>query len=390
MKQRRKILVIGMADSIHVARWLKQFVNEDIEFLLFPSRKYRNVNWELDTLCKSKSIARFTLITPLKSNFLQGYLDFSKYELFGKIIKRLSRSNDLMKLVDRNDFTYIHALELQGAGYLLNYIPSILLSKSKIIVTNYGSDIYYFKNLAKDVKLIKKVLTRADFYSAECERDYALAQELGFDGQNLPCIPNAGGFHLNKYRSNFVPPSRRNQIMIKGYGGVFGRADIPIQLIREIADDFPKVNFFIYSLTKDLESIINGFPPNLRQRVKVSHVRSRLEHNRIINEFMKSRIYVGCSESDGVSTSFLESLITGAYPIQTSTSCASEWVSRGAICSIVPLEADRVLQCIRQAMQSNQLVDSAAEENFKISQKYLDYKVIKESALKFYRAQTLS
>jgi glycosyltransferase involved in cell wall biosynthesis len=101
---------------------------------------------------------------------------------------------------------------------------------------------------------------------------------------------------------------------------------------------------------------------------------------------MQSRIYVGCSESDGISTSFLESLITGAYPIQTSTSCASEWVSRGAICSIVPLDIDQVLQSIRQALQSNQLVDRASEENFKIAQRYLNDEVIKEEALKFYRA----
>jgi len=386
MTKRKTVLVIGMADSIHVARWLKQFVDENIDFFLVPSRKYRNINWELDTLFQSKSIARFNVITPLKINFLQGYLDFLKYEILAKIFKRHTRSNNLIKLVKRYNFTHIHVLELQGAGYLLNHVPKILLSKSKIIVTNYGSDIYFYKNSAKDVDLIRKTLSLADFYSAECERDYALAQEFGFKGRNLPCIPNAGGFDLSKYRADFIPPSKRNQIIIKGYGGVFGRADIPIKLIEEIATEFPTVDFLIYSLTKELESIINGFPPNLKQRVKVSKVSSRLKHHRIIHEFMQSRIYVGCSESDGVSTSFLESLITGAYPIQTSTSCASEWVSRGAICSIVPLDADQVLQSIRKALQSNQLVDRASEENFKIAQKYLNYEVIQEDALKFYRA----
>ena len=386
MTKRKTVLVIGMADSIHIARWLKQFVNEDIDFFLVPSRKFRNMNWELDALFQSKSIARYTFIAPLKVNFLQGYLDFLKYELLAKIFKRLARSNNLIKLIRKYNFTYIHAVELQGAGYLLNYVPSILLSESKIIVTNYGSDIYYFRNMTEHVDLIRKTLSLADFYSAECERDYALAQVFGFKGRNLPCIPNAGGFDLSKYRTNFIPPSKRNQIIIKGYGGIFGRADIPIKLIEQIAFEFPEVNFFIYSLTKELESIISGFSPNLKQRVKVYQVRSRLKHNRIINEFMQSRIYVGCSVSDGVSTSFLESLITGAYPIQTSTSCASEWVSRGAICSIVPLDIDQVLQSIRQALQSNQLVDRASEENFKIAQRYLNAEVIKEEALKFYRA----
>jgi len=385
MTKRKTVLVIGMADSIHVARWLRQFVNENIDFFFVPSSKFRNMNWELDALFQSKSIATYTFIAPLKINFLQGYFDFLKYELLAKIFKHLARSNNLIKIVRKYGFTYIHALELQGAGYLLNYVPRILLSKSKIIVTNYGSDIYYFKNKTEHVDLIRKTLSLADFYSAECERDYALAQEFGFKGRNLPCIPNAGGFDLSKYRTNFIPPSKRNQIIIKGYGGVFGRADIPIELIEQIAIEFPKVNFFIYSLTKELESMISRFPLNLKKRVKVSYIRRRLQHNRIINEFMQSKIYVGCSESDGVSTSFLESLITGAYPIQTSTSCASEWVSRGAICSIVPLDTEQVLRSIRQALQSNQLVDSASEENFKIAEKYLSYEVIQEEALKFYR-----
>jgi hypothetical protein len=52
----------------------------------------------------------------------------------------------------------------------------------------------------------------------------------------------------------------------------------------------------------------------------------------------------------------------------------------------VPLDIDQVLQSIRQALQSNQLVDRASEENFKIAQRYLNDEVIKEEALKFYKA----
>ena len=38
--ERRKILIIGMFDSIHLARWLSQFENEKIDFVLFPSKKF--------------------------------------------------------------------------------------------------------------------------------------------------------------------------------------------------------------------------------------------------------------------------------------------------------------------------------------------------------------
>jgi hypothetical protein len=118
MTKRKTVLVIGMADSIHVARWLKQFVNENIDFFLVPSRKFRNMNWELEALFQSKSIARYTFIAPLKVNFLQGYLDFLKHELLAKIFKRLTRSNNLIKLIlftlsiKKADIAFMNAISI--------------------------------------------------------------------------------------------------------------------------------------------------------------------------------------------------------------------------------------------------------------------------------------
>ena len=104
----------------------------------------------------------------------------------------------------------------------------------------------------------------------------------------------------------------------------------------------------------------------------------------MISEFGKSRIYIGCSESDGISTSFLESLLTGCYPIQSDTSCANEWVDRGAVASIVPLDAAVLLSEIERAIVSDDLVDQAAVMNSKVSNDYLGFKIIQEQALKFY------
>jgi hypothetical protein len=45
--ERKKILIIGMFDSIHLARWLKQFEYENVDFTLFPSKKFKRINPEL-------------------------------------------------------------------------------------------------------------------------------------------------------------------------------------------------------------------------------------------------------------------------------------------------------------------------------------------------------
>jgi hypothetical protein len=103
-----------------------------------------------------------------------------------------------------------------------------------------------------------------------------------------------------------------------------------------------------------------------------------------VNEFKKSRLYVGSSKSDGISTSFLQAIITGAYPIQTNTSCASEWIARGVQASIVDVDSSVIYNTIRMALTSDALVDQALEKNFKIAKEHLDYEVIRQHSLKFY------
>ena len=104
----------------------------------------------------------------------------------------------------------------------------------------------------------------------------------------------------------------------------------------------------------------------------------------MISEFGKSRIYVGCSASDGISTSFLESLITGCYPIQTNTSCANEWVDRGALASIIPLNSKILMSEIERALLDDQLVNQASIANLHVAQNYLSFSTIQRQSLKFY------
>jgi glycosyltransferase involved in cell wall biosynthesis len=105
----------------------------------------------------------------------------------------------------------------------------------------------------------------------------------------------------------------------------------------------------------------------------------------MLKEFLRSRIYIGCSISDGISTSFIEALICGTFPIQTDTSCANEWVNKGAMASIVPLNSDSVMDAVFVALENDQLVDDSAMKNQVIAQRYLSKEVVRKVALDFYR-----
>jgi hypothetical protein len=122
----------------------------------------------------------------------------------------------------------------------------------------------------------------------------------------------------------------------------------------------------------------------LKSRISVSTLRNKLSHEEFLHQFAQSRIYVGCSESDGISTSFIESLIYGSYPIQTDTSCANEWIQRGARGSIVPLDSSTLLGEICRALREDYLVDSVSTSNFEIAKEFLSEEVVKKYSLEFY------
>ena len=205
----------------------------------------------------------------------------------------------------------------------------------------------------------------------------------------MPCIPNAGGFQIEPRDSNYLLPSSRNQILIKGYGGIFGRADLPIAIIPKIAQLYPQIRFHIYSATDDTLKLLETLPEGIKDKISVSTVQEKLTHNQMLMEFAKSRIYIGCSVSDGISTSFIEALIYGAYPIQTNTSCANEWVSKGVVASIVGLDSNLLLAEILKALEDNSLVNSASENNYKVALKHLCNEIVQMQALKFYKPKDL-
>ena len=379
---KKNVLVIGMLDSIHLSRWLEQFNNDDINFYLFPSKKYRKLNQNLIRIAVNSTKAQYVHHGNLGKYKYSGYVDFIKFEIlkFGSL-----RRKSLEKLLKNKSFDYIHAIEIQGAGYLLGSVEKIHWKKAKTILTNWGSDIFYFSRFDEHRSLIGRILQKVDFYSAECQRDYELAANLHFEGTFLPCIPNAGGFNVEESRIDYIDPDKRRQIIIKGYGGVFGRSDIPISLIENINSEFPDFNFYLYSVTPDALKLIEKLPRHILKQIRISKSKDRLTQKDIMKEFSKSRLYIGCSESDGISTSFLEALVTGAYPIQTNTSCANEWILKGAIGSLVNLDSQEILNEIRVALRDDDLVNNASLINYQVSRKYLTKSEIEKIASEFYR-----
>lgn len=316
---RKRVLLVCMVDSIHVARWISQFEPEEFEFTLFPSTPNRRVHPMIkEMMAKNQNIS----LVPFG-----GYLSIPLWGLdllFSDYVRGLL----LRKILKKVTPDFVHALELQHGGYITSRALEDTSVKTPFIATNYGSDIYWFQQFPKHLAKIRKLLSRADRYSAECNRDVELAKKYGFVGDVMPVFPNAGGFTEEQLNRELIPTSQRKVIAIKGYEGWVGRASVAVEALYSLTEELNDYKIVFYSCNTKTIRLVK----KLKRQANLNlawHGKGKLSHSQMLDLFASARIYIGISLSDGISTSILEAMAMGAFPIQTNTSCSDEWFEDG-------------------------------------------------------------
>jgi glycosyltransferase involved in cell wall biosynthesis len=223
----------------------------------------------------------------------------------------------------------------------------------------------------------------AKYYSAEFHRDYELALRNGFVGKFLPLNPNAGGFKEDVMKRNVKHSDERNLIIAKCYGGKFGLGELIIEAIEKYLIVNERISVFFYSVTPDLEDILEELIDRFPDRINFSSVRNKLSITDIYEKFADAKIYVGASRSDGISTSFLEALVLGAYPIQTNTSCGKEWLDKGFNAHLIEPSAVSLLNALIEINQFTNL-DKMRTNNKTLAGSLLNFNSIKKQSLEFY------
>jgi hypothetical protein len=389
-----KILFIGQSDSIHTARWISQLSREKWGATFYPSTSEPLIHPEL------KNITFFYSYTGKKSQNKQNihfkgniFLNFvygsnAKQKLIRKYFPNYKR-DELKNIILKVQPDIIHSLEIQSASYLtLDVKQKYFQNKDfpKWIVTNWGSDIYLYGRLKEHKDKIKQVLAECDYYSCECHRDIKLAKEFGFKGKTLPVFPNAGGFDLEtvaNYRQTGLT-SDRKMIMLKGYQTWAGRSLCGLRALERCSELLHGYKIVIYSANDDVKLAARLFEVSTGVEVQVLPLKT--PHSEILKFHGQSRISIGLSISDAISTSLLEAMVMGSFPIQSWTSCADEWIIDGETGLLVPPEDPEIIeQAIRKALTDDNLVNQATQKNIAFARNRLDSKIIQPMAVQFYK-----
>jgi glycosyltransferase involved in cell wall biosynthesis len=165
---------------------------------------------------------------------------------------------------------------------------------------------------------------------------------------------------------------------------LFGQVEITLPAIENTLNSRSEFKVYFYSVTSDVEPLIKKLVLKFGSRVKYSTVKKPINREELLKLFGEALVYIGCSRSDAISTSFLEALVYGAYPIQTNTSCANEWVNKGAICSVVAIDSRKITVELNKIISSPKIINEAQIKNFKVALKFLSSEKIHKQAVTFY------
>ncbi|MFH1366681.1 MAG: glycosyltransferase [Patescibacteria group bacterium] len=394
-----KILFIAFSQSIHTARWISQISNQGWDLHLFSSvdngethKDLKNINIYHSFYGRQKEIKPTVKLHGLPLLSKRAALAIRLF--FREVFPRY-RVWQLVRLIRKIRPDLVHSMEIQAGGYLALEAKKVLGKKFPTwIVTNWGSDIYLFGRLNKHEAKIKEVLASCDYYSCECQRDLKLAKDYGFSGTILPVFPNSGGFELEqikKLRSG-SPPSKRHLILLKGYQNWAGRALVGLRALERCADllrdsyeiaicsiiEHPLIPESDVKIAAELFTKTTGVPLRI--------IPNNTPHQEILSLHGQARLSLGLSISDAISTFVLEAMAMGAFPIQSWTSCAGEWIKDGETGLLVPPEDPEIIEkAIRKALTNDHLVDMAAEKNYSLVHEKLDQKIIQQKTVDYYQ-----
>lgn len=387
-----RILIVAFSDSIHTARWINQLVDQEWDIHVFSSIDGVAVRPEMRGVVVHRSV--YARQKGLGQGIrLKGFpLPVGSEVVARGAIKLLAkyrpdyRARQLARLIDRLKPDVIHSLEIQHAGYLtLDALRLIRHPSPRWIVTSWGSDIYLFGRLAAHKDRIREVLKRCEYFSCECRRDADLARDFGFQGTILPMSSNTGGFDLVELQSLRMPgpSSRRKLIMVKGYQGWAGRAFVVLRALERCAELLTGYEICVYSASEDVAIAAELLAESTG--VKVTMVPPGTSHQEMLRLHGQAKVSIGLSISDSISTSFLEALAMGSFPVQSWTSSADEWIEDGVTGLLVPPEdPDVVERALRRALTDDRLVDNAASANWQTACERLDNRELGPKAVALY------
>ena len=363
-EQKVKLLLVGMGDSIHFARWVTSIDFSKYQVRIVSSSPHRRIHpLLLSVLGNSSKDSEASM------SLVSRYFSLALWILDRRwLLSDYLRSSIVARELRRFKPSVVHAFETQNAGYLLlRNGKEISRNGVKTVLSLYGSDLSWFSKIPYHSTKIKNLLPAVDALHYECTRDSHLAKSLGFSGLLLPQSPAAPSISEGE---SLRESKERPYILVKGYQNKWGRGANIIRAIHNVRHLLGGKKIVVISAESNVPKLARKLLRTQGVDVEV-YGKNSLSQEQVLDFLSKSEIYIAASMSDGLPATFIEAMYCGAFPIQTATACVGEWVEDGQNTLLIqdPNSVLEISNKLEEALSNDGLRDAAREQNFAIAKR---------------------
>jgi len=393
-----RILFVGTAWSGHLSRWINNIDDQGWDIHLFPLSADEGIHPDLKYVTVHDALhGRPPGMAPGARAvddfwpFIKNGYPFPRGAMTARRIERAlfpQRADIAWRLaytIRKLRPDIIHSMTICPAGDLVMRARQYLTGDFPTwIVSSWGSDIYLFPRLSEYAAASRAVLSNCDYLLCDCQRDIKTAETYGFKGEFLGVIPGAGGFDTARFDAlpQIKPTSERRLILLKGQQHIAGRALVGFRALQLCADALTDYRLAVFIASPYVAAAVELLEQATGLATTIVPV---IEYEELLKLFGSARISIGLGISDGLPLSVLEAMMMGSFPIQSTTSCANEWLEHEKTCLLVPPEdPSEVAAAIRHAIADDALVDRAAIINQRVIAERLDSSVIRPRIISVY------
>lgn len=344
--------------SLHFFSWTDQLKEAGHEVYWFDvldfGKEVEKLNWT-NQIYNWKKKVNYPGRTFLKHKFPGLYRLVNKYN-----DNRIDKVFEKKLLEIQPDVVHSFAMQLSCIPILevMQKYPTI-----KWMYSSWGSDMFFSDYLKIEKDKMIQALQRIDCLITDCQRDYKIAVEKGFQKKFLGVFPGNGGVNFEQFQKQ----EDRDIILIKGYNLKVGRG---LQIIKALTDEIipliQNYQIIIYGADQKLIDFLNSEQRFSNLNLKAFTNRQFITNNELLGYMNKAYLHIANSASDGLPNSLIEAMGMGAFPIQSNPgNVTTELIEHGKNGLLIsnPEDIDEITGHIKYVFSHPEMVEKARTYN---------------------------
>jgi glycosyltransferase involved in cell wall biosynthesis len=387
-----KILFIGNAASSHTHSWIDLLVDAKFNVRLFGLKGIPPVDWQVKTYIADifqakQPINRRKVLFPyseyLSSDLQRAYLK-TKTRFY-------PREKWLAKVINTWKPDIIHTLGLESGELFLRTRENFTVSHDPFWVLQLrgGSDLTLAYKDPSQIPRLTKSLQACGQIISDNTANYDYLQALGISSEKIASIapvPGTGGIDLENMDTHHHdnPSLKRMILWPKAYTTVWANGRSTFEALKLAWHKIQPCTIYSLWTDENIQMWYWTLPEDMRNSWKLL---GHIPREEALDLMSEARVLLAPSLVDGVPNVLYEAMATKTFPIVSPLPSITPVVENETnVLFARNLYPEEIAKAIVRAMNDDELIDTAAENNLELVKKIANRAIIKPKVIDYYHS----